>query len=121
MKKAIAKKWVAALRSGDYQQGKGRLRNNQDQFCCLGVLCNLHAQAHPKIAAAQTDKNYLTHDAYLPEEVMAWAGMQREDGTIPQRKIRIGETYYTDLACANDQGVTFHQIADAIEQNKDFL
>lgn len=30
--------WVAALRSGDYKQGKGALRCKQDDtYCCLGV------------------------------------------------------------------------------------
>ncbi len=33
-------KWVAALRSGEYQQGDTYLANNAaGTFCCLGVLC----------------------------------------------------------------------------------
>lgn len=32
-------KWIAALRSGEYQQGRGRLRTDDNRFCCLGVLC----------------------------------------------------------------------------------
>lgn len=50
MKKKIAKMWADALRSGDYKQGIGRLRNEHNHFCCLGVLCNLHAIHHPNIA-----------------------------------------------------------------------
>ena len=42
-----AKKWVKALRSGDYKQGHGRLRTD-DTFCCLGVACDLYAQEHPE-------------------------------------------------------------------------
>ncbi len=32
--------WLTALRSGDYKQGYGHLRqcNGQDVYCCLGVL-----------------------------------------------------------------------------------
>lgn len=33
-------KWVAALRSGKYEQGRQRLRNG-DSYCCLGVLCEV--------------------------------------------------------------------------------
>lgn len=33
--------WLKALRSGDYPQGTGQLRNSDDEFCCLGVLCDV--------------------------------------------------------------------------------
>jgi hypothetical protein len=33
-------KWLAALRSGKYQQGEGAL-NKDGKFCCLGVLCDV--------------------------------------------------------------------------------
>lgn len=33
------KKWLAALRSGDYQQGNYVLENADHRFCCLGVAC----------------------------------------------------------------------------------
>lgn len=41
MKKSIMKKWVAALRSGEFKQGQGKLKHKNDNgeisFCCLGV------------------------------------------------------------------------------------
>lgn len=33
--------WVAALRSGEYRQGRSRLRNEYGQMCCLGVYADL--------------------------------------------------------------------------------
>ena len=33
-------KWVAALRSGKYEQGPLFLRNGES-YCCLGVLCDV--------------------------------------------------------------------------------
>lgn len=36
--KEIGQKWIAALRSGEYKQGAGCLRNQDNEFCCLGVL-----------------------------------------------------------------------------------
>lgn len=48
MKKEIADKWVAALRSGKYKQGRQYLRTFEDNYCCLGVLCEiLGLQARP--------------------------------------------------------------------------
>ncbi len=43
MNKAIKKKWLRALRSGEYVQGRNQLVTegvNYDKFCCLGVLVN---------------------------------------------------------------------------------
>ncbi len=114
MNKAIKKKWIAALRSGDYVQGKKRLRTNKDgktSFCCLGVLCNLHAQAHPEIAAKQTSPaKYLHSDQVLPQAVQDWARLTSPVGEF----LKIGE-FYRSLAYHNDDGRTFAEIADAIE------
>jgi hypothetical protein len=33
-------KWIAALRSGEYKQGKNALCSN-DEYCCLGVACEI--------------------------------------------------------------------------------
>lgn len=45
MNKEAKKKWVAALRSGEYQQTRDVLRaGNYRSYCCLGVLCDLHAK-----------------------------------------------------------------------------
>jgi hypothetical protein len=41
MNPEIKKRWVAALRSGEYRQGEGVLRTPTDKHCCLGVLCDL--------------------------------------------------------------------------------
>jgi len=43
MNPEIKKQWVEALRSGRYTQGWRRLRNQNDQYCCLGVLCDIVA------------------------------------------------------------------------------
>lgn len=37
MQKDVRDRWVKALRSGDYEQGAGRLCN-ENKYCCLGVL-----------------------------------------------------------------------------------
>jgi hypothetical protein len=37
----LKQKWILALRSGEYRQGKYRLRDEQSEFCCLGVLADV--------------------------------------------------------------------------------
>ena len=107
MKKEIAEQWIAALRSGKYKQAYGQLRTKTNSFCCLGVLCNMHAEAHPSIAANQTDPTeYMGNDGLLPNEVMKWAGMSSDNG------------YYNGscLSGDNDCGANFNQIAITIEE-----
>jgi hypothetical protein len=40
MNTELKTKWLAALRSGEYTQTSGSLRDN-DGHCCLGVLCDV--------------------------------------------------------------------------------
>lgn len=41
MDKPTALEWSAALRSGNYPQTRGAMKNFQG-FCCLGVLAKIH-------------------------------------------------------------------------------
>lgn len=34
-------KWTEALVSGDYKQGNQTLRDKNNKYCCLGVLCDI--------------------------------------------------------------------------------
>lgn len=118
MRKEIAMKWVAALRSGDYKQTTSQLRNAEG-FCCLGVLCNIHAQEHPKVAAKETNPYvYLGSSYTLPEEVMKWAKLSSDIGQKQSRAwFDLNGTQYHHLASANDTGVSFKRIATWIEKN----
>lgn len=115
MKKEIAMQWVAALRSGEYRQGAGQLRTAHDTFCCLGVLCNLHAQAHPEIAAKQdAPKAYMGNTAVLPTHVRDWAELVHWDPRVPGCTAMASPVALSHL---NDTGATFNEIADLIEQH----
>ena len=39
--KKLKAKWIKALLSGDYKQGKGILKNKKGEYCCLGVLADI--------------------------------------------------------------------------------
>lgn len=113
MRKDIAEKWIAALESGEYKQTTGKLRDEKG-FCCLGVLCNLHAQEHPKIAKKQKQiHKYLSYSATLPDAVMKWAGIKSDNGNINDGAICLAEI--------NDSGSSFKHIAKLIKKNIDKL
>lgn len=85
MKSEIKKQWVDALHSEEYKQGTGGLRTGQDrnEYCCLGVLCDLHAKATGTAWQRNNDNGsntlkYLTTSGYLPTAVCDWAGVAEE-------------------------------------------
>ena len=107
-----AKKWVEALRSGQYRQGKGVL-NNRDTYCCLGVACEVAVKN--KVLDVQYEDypnfNYKVYDGYktqLPPSVMEWLGVRTPMGAYKKP--------YTSLAILNDyDNYTFDMIANVIE------
>lgn len=135
----VKKLWLKALRNGEYKQGQNQLREG-NRFCCLGVLCNLHAVEHPNHASTETDPVlYFNNQSTLPYEVAHWAGIDIEKLTdtveveLP-KAIRgssqsiNGDRMYMKpdgdncgdkwtLATLNDSGAGFRQIADIIEYN----
>jgi hypothetical protein len=89
MDKKLKAKWVKALRSGKYEQGKEVLVDNKGKYCCLGVLCHI-AKYHSIDTSLIVDNNW---DCAIISE---------EDQLI--------------LSAANDEhGWTFDEIADYVE------
>jgi hypothetical protein len=108
MLNANAKKWVKALRSGEYKQGNMRLRSG-DEFCCLGVACDLYGARNGK----KWQGNYfMGNNARLPEAVKDWLGLASALGVSFGMK---------SLAMLNDAGASFSEIADIIESEPEGL
>lgn len=110
MNDVVAKLWVEALRSGRYEQTRGRLRS-ENLFCCMGVLCDLHAG---QFDIKWHNDMYLDERCVPPPEVMAWAEMKSPVGEIPSLKFCLTEL--NDTECCS-----FAWIANAIEQNAELL
>lgn len=109
MNPGIRAQWCAALRSGEYKRGTGRLHQFDDRFCCLGVLCDLAAKegvVQRDQAARHTMYRYDGEAHYLPDAVMYWAGLASANPRLTN-----GRT----LAAMNDDGRSFAEIANAID------
>ncbi len=106
MNNVAVKKWIDALRSGDYTQCKNMLRD-KDSFCVLGVLCDIHS----KEFHCEEDWHGELYKMYmnsLPPEVCNWLGEENFE------LIFGGSDSLIDL---NDDGhVDFKELADEIER-----
>lgn len=81
MKKEYADKWIAALRSGKYKQGKHTLctvEGKTAKYCCLGVLCHILNTPYKKEDTGL--KSYLGETRSLPVAVMQEAGLKTNGG-----------------------------------------
>ena len=116
MKPEIKQKWVEALRSGEYSQGKLSLYDGTN-YCCLGVLCNLYMNEKNETWYYLTGE--ICSDSYycngeselLPEYVMDWAELNRQDPLVNENSL-----HFNSLVGLNDTlNYTFAQIADVIE------
>jgi hypothetical protein len=114
MKPEIKQAWVAALRSGDYVQGRTALRYS-DSYCCLGVLCDLAVKADVADWRATGQPNSFScgqQSGTLPFSVQDWAGLVSPDPVLIYKGTR------RSLSGLNDtERLNFSQIADLIEQS----
>jgi hypothetical protein len=109
------KKWVKALRSGDYRQAKEALHVSGAGFCCLGVACDLYMKENPEWKWQKGGRCMFFSDGVesvqgtLPQDVQEWLDLRSDDGTY------MDGTRFISLAEMNDNGATFDEIADIIE------
>lgn len=136
MNPEIKQKWVNALRSGEYEQGDGKLYSGKG-YCCLGVLCDLYSKENnlkwefrgddvikteDEIVPSQLQKcDYFYFDdesEFLPNSVQEWAELSVNN---PQVKVELEDDedelhYFDEIANLNDHGYSFTQLANIIEE-----
>lgn len=122
MKEDIKRQWVAALRSGEYSQGRGDLHNvNTQQHCCLGVLCDLAVKSGLPVVVREAfdGSGHTTYDGLgdlVPPSIQEWAGLPDSNPTIEVGPDPDGWDDEDELAQLNDdRGYSFARIADLIE------
>jgi hypothetical protein len=105
----LRRRWVEALESGHYQQGKGLLCSG-DKYCCLGVACDVFDKMFPGVLEIVDVGERRTFDhawAYTPQKVFDALGLGNSSG-------KAGDDW---LPAMNDRGVSFPEIAAVIRSN----
>ena len=132
MKEEIKARWLAALRSGKYKQGRGRLARKsdagEDQFCCLGVLCELavedgvidriQGEEVESIRYGKKDERWLQETSYPPAAVLSWAGLDSRNPVVGEGGLSL--SHYNDgfaMARTDIRPRSFNEIADLIERD----
>ncbi len=108
MNPEIKQKWIKALRSGDYRQGRGKLSRanfvtGDYEYCCLGVLCEV------------LEIDYKGSDAYPAPEILTSVGLDSNLTNFDSTNEI--NTLVPILADMNDTGKDFMEIAAFIEEN----
>lgn len=102
--KKFKEKWVKALRSGDYEQGKFYLKNSKGNYCCLGVACKISGQKDEDIMGIAYPKTIYNS---IPKVPMFF-----------KRPTELQDDMLHTLSKMNDRGgKSFDEIADYIEKN----
>ena len=124
----VLREWVNRLRSGDYEQGKSRLRQrlpgeDVDRFCCWGVLCEIAIERGIAFVDSQLNgdgyigyfygspEGELENSVWPTADILQWSFGY--DSIIEWADGR----WEGQLADLNDKGVSFGVIADIIEKN----
>lgn len=112
MKEEIRSKWINALLSGKYKQGRYSLHPSEGRYCCLGVLCDLYRKETGNGNWVKETTEYLftivgdAQNLCLPRAVSRWAGID------PETEIEL--SVYNDGLTSGD-AFSFREIAHFIE------
>ena len=115
MNKEIKARWVEALRSGNYKQGRYNLRRG-NFYCCLGVLCDVvkdevNYDWLPLQDSIGTFYRFDRADEVLPDSVASYADLE-----ISPKVTFDGKEEICITAINDDTDLTFDDIADLIEK-----
>jgi len=133
MNRERIQKCVDALRSGKYKQGRKALRNINDEFCCLGVFCDISKKdLGIDWNLEPTDKEcymFSGSSGVLPNSMLGYLGIdcnnvliKTTNSKLPMYQMeKVGMSYIdreqVSLISLNDRfKLSFEQIADIIEE-----
>lgn len=119
---------AAALRSGNYRQGKScltRIGLSREFDCCLGVSCKLAMSAGLKLKVVrprcddddeecERSVKYDGREDFMPDSVRRFYGFKTCNGDYGTAD---EDGDFESLAKMNDEGKSFSEIADFIESN----
>ncbi len=130
----VKEKWLTALRSGEYEQTTQSLKND-GRYCCLGVLTDILIK--DKIISGEWfgscyDGKFINNegeeendwaDQYLPVMACQKINLSEDPEVLIKEQDRerlklicFHEHRYSGLSTLNDNGFSFEEIAQYIEE-----
>ena len=124
------KKWLAALRSGDYAQTRESLQDTNG-FCCLGVACDISGVGSwsedtvdfsDDYTFQGTNSDVANNNDLADTGVDDWLGLNTPDGDPKDGSELYSLVVYNDSGDLNldmdkQRPFTFNEIADLLEAN----
>lgn len=113
----VKAKWVEALRSGKYKQGRYNL-HYKDTYCCLGVLCEVAVQEGVLLPPEVVNGYHLYAAAQgvPPQSLIQWAFSTDKHIVKDHYVVKTKKYGRRNLIFYNDHAeLSFIEIADLIE------
>ena len=121
--------WANALRSGKYKQGTGLLRDHEDNFCPLGVLCDINKEVTGEeweLDQMATHYNFGTEDLSVSSSAVSdlvglWPAAEDRNRLLSRlekalkRRSLSGNLLDIFVELSDITRLTFNEIADLIE------
>ncbi len=133
------KSWIEALRSGEYQQSNGKLKNINlidlpgESFCCLGVLCDITIKKQLVSDTVQWEKDEFIISlpngekqgefALLPTRILQYYGLTDISGDLSDAAIKYLLDTYKDnqdiyeYVNAHQSGMFLTELNDGVNLN----
>lgn len=124
LKPEVTEKWLAALRSGKYKQGRKTLRSDEG-YCCLGVLCDVLIK-DGTVNASWSVNEFVEELGIIPllRRTVPPKAIVEQIATCGIHDVLILEMWDIEdsdgssLMDLNDRGISFAEIADVIEKEQ---
>ena len=111
MTSELKQQWIEALRSGRYKQGIRALRDINEAYCPLGVLCDILDMTQWEHSIWECGNGQKCH-------IFSWRGSSVRLSYKARHDIGLPDSAQLTIMSLNDRlGWTFAQIADWIEKN----
>lgn len=116
MNKEIKDEWIAALRSGNYKQGRSFLRSGSNEYCCAGVLCDIlikRGDGEWKLDFESNNYKYDRSSFSLTHETLERVGIHN---LVQDLMCKTQEGEHSIYHMNDIMKLNFNQIADIIEK-----
>lgn len=108
--------WITALRSGEYKQGKGYLKVD-NEYCCLGVYCDVNKIPHDQDACYPPDA--VVSKSFDIMLAMMNDGNYHEMPASVRQDIKDDVEIPLGISFAYSKKYSFEDIADYLETHKE--